>query len=74
MNLKQFLLKRGPYQYEVKFKSTKALAEATKWLRDNVDGSEWEVLVGHLDYKGKMTDYAFTNDKNAALFIKLTWG
>lgn len=74
MNLKQFLLKDGPYEYEVKIRSSKAAAEATKWLVNNVSRDEWEHLIGHLDSQGKVRDYVFTNDKSAALYIKLTWG
>ena len=74
MNLKQFLLKNGPYPYEVKLKSSRAAAEATKWLVDNLDQSEWEHLIGHIDNNGKVTDYVFLNDKSSALYIKLTWG
>jgi hypothetical protein len=74
MNLKQFLLKRGPYQFEVQFKNSTARVEAEYWLKANADREQWELLRDHINNKGKKTDYVFLNDKSAALYIKLTWG
>lgn len=73
MNLKQFLFKRGPYQYEVQFTSATSLAQARKWL-DNQGIKDYEILLAHVNRQGIVKDYLFLNDRNHATYIRLHFG
>lgn len=73
MNLKQFLLKNGPYAFEINFKSLDDLVAAQGWLLAQGD-TDWEELIDKVDKKGRTRHYLFLQNGSHASYVKLVWG